>query len=185
MKRLILTGKLLLAVLTLEVLSGCASSMMLKAETKLEPGPDYAVVNFIRPSSFGGAIKFGIWDNDNFVGILTPKNYIQHKAAPGEHLFMARAENWAVIKATLTAGKTYYILGEPRMGVWKARVALTGADPNDPKIAKWMESLEPITVDPARKEAYVQERIEEVRQAVKNVENGSVSYEVMKVTDGR
>ena len=185
MKRLILTGKLLLAVLTLEVLSGCASSMMLKAETKLEPGPDYAVVNFIRPSSFGGAIKFGIWDKDNFIGILTPKNYIQYKASPGEHMFMARAENWAVLKATVAAGKTYYILGEPRMGAWKARVALTVAEPNDPKVQKWMEKLTPTTVDPAQKDAYVQRTVEDVRTAVKNVETGSVPYEVMKVTDGR
>jgi hypothetical protein len=177
--------KLLLAVLLTVVLSGCASSMMLPTDTLIQPGPDYAVVNFLRPSSFGGAIKFGIWDSDNFVGVLTPKNYIQYKAAPGEHLFMARAENWAVIKANVAAGKTYYIVGAPRMGAWKARVALEVVNPDDPKLQKWMTSLRPTMVDPAQKDAYMAERVDDVRHAVKNVQNGSASYDEMRASDGK
>jgi hypothetical protein len=174
---------LLAAVLT--VLSGCASSMMIRSETVLVPGPNYAVVNFLRPSSLGGAIKFGIWDKENAVGILTPKNYIQYKASPGEHIFMARAENWSVIKATVDAGKTYYILAAPRMGVWKARVGMEVLRPDDPKISKWMNSLEPITFDPAKRDAYVSERQDDVRRAVQNVLDGKAEYDVMKATDGR
>lgn len=172
------------AVLITVFLSGCASSMMIRSETILQPGPDYAVVNFLRPSVFGGAIKFGVWDKDNFVGILTPKNYIQYKATPGEHLFMARAENWAVIKADLAAGKTYYIIGEPRMGAWKARVALTVANPKDPKVQQWMQTLTPVTVDPAQRDAYVNERVDDVRQAVQNVQNGTARFDIMRPTDG-
>lgn len=172
------------AVFIAVALSGCASSMMIRSDTVLDPGPDYALVNFLRPSSFGGAIKFGVWDGDAFVGVLTPKNYIQYKASPGEHLFMARAENWAVIKANLAAGKTYYILGEPRMGAWKARVALTVADPKDPKIGKWMKSLRPTMVDPAKREEYVSERVEDVRKAVTNVQNGTAAFETMTEADG-
>jgi len=185
MRNFSVTAKVLLLMLILGVLSGCASSMMLRTEEVVKPGPDYAVVNFLRPSSLGGAIKFGIWDKENFIGILTPKNYIQYKAAPGEHIFMARAENWAVIKANVEAGKTYYILGAPRMGVWKARVALEVIRPGDQRLDKWMDSCTPITVDPAQREAYVAERIDSVKQAVQNVQSGTASYDVMNPSDGK
>ena len=174
-----------LLLLLFGLLSGCASSMMIRSDTVIKPGPDYAVVNFLRPSVFGGAIKFGIWDQENFIGILTPKNYIQYQASPGEHLFMARAENWAVIKATVEAGKTYYILGAPRMGVWKARVALEVVKPDDPRLNGWMEKITPITVDPAQRDTYVKERLESVRQAVKNVQDGKAAFDVMNASDGR
>jgi hypothetical protein len=176
---------LVLLVVVLALLSGCASSMMIRSETVLVPGPDYAVVNFLRPSIMGGAIKFGIWDKENLVGILTPKNYIQYKASPGEHIFMARAENWAVIKATVDAGKTYYVLAAPRMGAWKARVAMEVLQPGDSRLSKWMDSLEPITFDPAQRDAYVNERVDDVRKAVQNVQSGKAEFDVMKPNDGR
>ena len=176
---------LVLLVVVLALLSGCASSMMIRSETVLAPGPDYAIVNFLRPSSLGGAIKFGIWDKENFIGILTPKNYIQYKASPGEHIFMTRAENWSVIKATVTAGKTYYILAAPRMGVWKARVSMEVLRPDDSRLSKWMDSLEPITVDPAKRDAYVSERVDDVRKAVQNVKDGKAEFDVMKPSDGK
>ncbi len=184
MGRSVMVRVFLLAVIV-GVLPACASSMMMRTEEVVKPGPDYAVVNFLRPSSYGGAIKFGVWDKENFIGILTPKNYIQYKAAPGEHIFMARAENWAVIKAKVEAGKTYYILGAPRMGVWKARVALEVVRPGDKRIDKWMDSCTPITVDPAQREAYVRDRIDNVKQAVQNVQNGSAPFDVMNPSDGQ
>ena len=93
MRKLGFRFTLVLLLLVPAILSGCASSLMIRSESVLIPGPNYAVVNFLRPSSMGGAIKFGIWDKENIVGILTPKNYIQYKASPGEHLFITRAEN--------------------------------------------------------------------------------------------
>jgi hypothetical protein len=185
MRTLGFKGTLVLLVVVLAILSGCASSLMIRTETVLAPGRDYAVVNFLRPSSFGGGIKFGIWDRDNVVGILTPKNYIQYKASPGEHIFMARAENWSVMKATVAAGKTYYILVAPRMGVWKARVGMEVIRPDDARLSKWMDSMEPITFDPAKRDAYVSERVDDVRKAVQNVQAGKAEFDVMKATDGK
>jgi len=130
-------------------------------------------------------VKFGIWDKENFIGILTPKNYIQYKAFPGEHLFLARAENWAVIKGSLEAGKTYYILASPRMGAWKARVAMEVLRPDDPRLNEWMRSLTPSTVDPGKRDAYVQEWLEPVRKAVENIEAGRADFIVINPSDGK
>ena len=45
--------------------------------------------------------------------------------------------------------------------------------------------LEPITVDPAQRDAYVSERVADVQKAVKNVESGSAEFSVMNPADGR
>lgn len=164
--------------------TGCASSFMVPTEA-IAPGPDYAVVNFLRPSSYGGAIKFGIWDRDTIIGVLTPKRYIQYKASPGEHIFMARAENWSVVKATVEAGRIYYILAEPRMGAWKARVAMTVLQPDDRRVDKWMGALTPIAMDPSKREGYAAEHAPGARTAAQNVEAGKAEYTFMKATDGR
>jgi hypothetical protein len=166
-------------------LSGCASSLMTRSETVLIPGPDYAVVNFLRPSNLEPSFKFGIWDKDSFIGVLTPKNYIQYKAAPGEHIFITQAENWSVIKATVDTGKTYYVLAVPRAGVWKDRVSMEVVKSDDARLSKWMDNLHPTMVDPAKRDAYVGERVDDVRKAVQNVQDGKAEFSVMKPTDGK
>lgn len=168
----------------LVTLSGCGSALM-KPSMGIEPGGDYAVINLMRPSSFGGAIKFGIWDRDKFVGILTSSSVIQYKASPGEHLIMARAENWSAVKATVDAGKNYYILAAPRMGAWKARVALSTIQPEDTKLSKWMR-VKKIEVDQSKLGTYIDERLQSVRAAAAKYDSGQeLVSDIMKPTDGK
>ena len=103
--------------------TGCASSMMQPATPYAAPEETQALVTFLRPSYFGGAIQFGIWDSDQFVGILEPGSYLQVLVPPGEHLFLARAENWSYVHADLEPGKQYFILTKVFPGIWKALVA--------------------------------------------------------------
>lgn len=117
------------ALVLLAGLAGCQSSLMVrsnKGEPKPEPGK--ALVVFLRPSSFGGAIQSSVYDThdkgDRFIGIVSSKTKIAYQADPGDHLFMVIAENADFMVAHLDAGKTYYTLVSPRMGVWKARFSL-------------------------------------------------------------
>lgn len=116
-------------MLLLAGLTGCQSSLMVKS-TRSEPRPEpgKALVVFMRPSSFGGAIQSSVYDTrekaDKFIGIVSSKTKIAYQADPGDHLFMVVAENADFMIAHLDAGKTYYALVSPRMGVWKARFSL-------------------------------------------------------------
>ena len=118
-----------LALLLLASLGGCQSSMMVKAGgTEPMPAPGKALVVFLRPSSFGGAIQSSVYDThegeDTFIGIVSTKTKVAYQAEPGDHLFMVVAENADFMIAHLDAGKTYYALVSPRMGMWKARFSL-------------------------------------------------------------
>jgi len=177
---------LLLVVVTLG--AGCSSSVMQPAEFTLRPDANSAVVNFLRPSILGINFKFGIWDRENFVGLLTARNYVQYRAKPGSHFFMASAENWSGIKADLRAGKNYYILVAPSTKawkVWRSVVEMSVLQPDDPNLAEWMQKLKPITPILEKGGGYAAEQIDNVRQARKSFESGVVPYTKMKASDGR
>lgn len=163
--------------------------MMQPVAPQSPPEPSQALVTFLRPSYFGGAIQFGIWDSDRFVGILEAGSYIQVLVPPGEHLFLARAENWSYVHADLEAGRQYFILAKVFPGVWKARVAydpILRDDPqSDAEIAQWLSDLKPIGVIPEKVEAYSAPRREQVRQAVADFRQDAVASERLEASDFR
>lgn len=109
------------------VLAGCAgtSKYMVKSEPpKAGPSPDKSMVYFLRPSGMGFAINFQIWDRDRFIGLSQAKSYFAYLCNPGRHLFIGIAENKVAVDADLSPGKSYFIITEPRMGGWKARLAM-------------------------------------------------------------
>ncbi len=116
-------------VLLLAGLAGCHSSMMVRTDGAAPvPAPGKALIVFLRPSSFGGAVQSSVYDTradaDAFIGIVSAKTSVAYEAQPGDHLFMVIAENADFMIAHLDAGKTYYALVRPRIGVWKARFSL-------------------------------------------------------------
>jgi hypothetical protein len=116
---------------TLLVLSGCQSSLMIAPDATSLPQvkSDKALVVFMRPSTFGGGVQSSVYDTrdegqDIFAGIVSAKSKVAYYAEPGEHLFMVVGENADFMSAQLDAGKKYYVLVTPRIGLWKARFSL-------------------------------------------------------------
>jgi hypothetical protein len=157
------------AILLVAALTGCQSSMMVRSPANAAaptPAPGKALVVFMRPSSFGGAIQSSVYDThdsaDQFIGIVSSKDKIGYQAEPGDHLFMVIAENADFMIAHLDAGKTYYALIKPRMGVWKARFSLipihndAGAQysTRSEDFAKWMSATSWVSVTPQAEQWY-------------------------------
>jgi hypothetical protein len=181
--------RLIVLALAALTLSGCASSVMHKVEpVALDNDSGKALVTFMRPSFFGGAIQFGIWDSENFVGVLSAGSYVQYLAEPGEHVFLARAENWSYVKADLEGGKRYYVIGKVFPGIWKARVALdpvTNGDEDSTKVDQWVQELTPTGVIPDQFDNYVTQRVEQVKAAAGEIDNGKTKYAVLRKEDGK
>jgi hypothetical protein len=93
-----------------------------------KPDADKALVVFLRPSAYGGGVSASVYDapdgSTEFIGLVQHGNKLAYQATPGQHRFMVIAENADFVDATLEAGKTYYVLVSPRMGMWKARFSL-------------------------------------------------------------
>jgi hypothetical protein len=125
-------------------LTAYASSLMVKVERSITPKPDQALIVFMRSSSLGSAISASIFDvsgdETKFIGIIRNGTKISYDIAPGEYTFMVISESADFMKATVSAGKTYYALVTPRMGAWKARFSfkpLRQADLVSTNFLKW------------------------------------------------
>ncbi len=128
---------------------GCAGSsnymrLVPDQQASYLPGEDESVIIFMRPQTLGFAIQSTVFDistdENMLVGIVSAKKKVAFKTRPGKHLFMVVGENADFMKADLDAGKTYYALVHPRMGVWKARFSLgpVSKNVNQKQLDSWL-----------------------------------------------
>ena len=144
-----MTMRRTLPLLLLTLLAvGCAGPISHMRETPgaalAAPPPGKAVVVFMRPSTLGFAIASSVYElkpgGDTFVGIVPAKRKVVHVTDPGATRFMVVSEAADFMAADLEAGKTYYALVTPRIGVWKARFSLrpvTAEELVSGKLAEW------------------------------------------------
>lgn len=135
------------------------------------PSAELAVVEIMRPSNYGGAIRAAVFDatdsEPKLLGILTPKMKIVAVVPPGKRLFMIIGENADFMEADLTAGKTYHAIAIARMGAWKARFSLIPLKRtpeeveftlNGPKMKEWSRVCKYVTMTPVATQWYTEHR---------------------------
>ena len=144
------------------LLAGCASNPMDPVADQTIPAaaPDKAQVVFMRDAYPGKAIVSSLYDvtdgKTQFIGVMANGTKIAYPTTPGKHTFMVVSEAADFMEADLVAGKTYYALVTPRMGLWKARFSLWPIS-NDPEAAHslksknfkgWVEDTDLVTNSP-------------------------------------
>lgn len=121
------------ALFAMLLLGACAGSSAYMQDVAPEnanyqPAAGKALLVFMRPSGMGFAVQSTVFDVTDdaprMVGVVSAKTKLAYDVAPGEHHFMVVGEAADFMRAELVAGKTYYALVTPRMGVWKARFSL-------------------------------------------------------------
>jgi hypothetical protein len=149
-----------------------------------------AIIYIIQPTStvsitgFGSLTigsKFQLWDNDTWLGLLGSNSYIVYYATPGVHYFMARGENWDIVKADLKAGKTYYLKTSDTPGFTAVRVILEPVDPKNPELQKWLDNATQITPKDKASEGMVESAV----KALENVKSGSAGSKDMPADWGK
>jgi hypothetical protein len=145
-----------LIALTMLLLAGCASDKM----TSISEPPivaaapaDQAVIVFVRPSLFGGAIQSVVYDVSGdtpaLVGIVSSGTKIAYAVPPGTHRFMVVSEAADFMDAEVAAGKTYYTLVTVRPGWWRARFSLLPVPPGAPDLADQLKGCSWVDNTPA------------------------------------
>ncbi|MBN2237336.1 MAG: hypothetical protein JW729_07235 [Bacteroidales bacterium] len=105
------------------LLLSTASSLFAQGFTPPQEGK--AVIYFTRVSSYGSAIAFEFFHNDQFIGDFKGKNYLRYECDPGENLFWASSENKEFITTKTEANQTYIVIVDVIIGTWQAHVGLT------------------------------------------------------------
>lgn len=145
-------SRIVFIVFYLSVLSGCASTQMtdvLERNRILKPDPDKALVIFLRPSYFGGAIQSVIYDGDTYIGTLSAGKQIAYETTPGEHMFMVVSEAADFMQANLAAEKTYYSVVVSRPGLFRARFSFMpqNGQIQQEKLEQWLASTTQVIVN--------------------------------------
>lgn len=115
---------LVLCVLLVSSLQSCGLAFMrqsMAGETTLSAPPSgKSLVNFHRPSGFGGAADFRIFDRENLIGNVAGGCLFQYVCDPGEHVFVGTSQSTSVVRADLAADKVYDIVINVGMGFIRA-----------------------------------------------------------------
>lgn len=178
-------AKVVPLLIILLMMFGCAGSsqFMRKASPPVGgPSPEKAQVYFMRPSGFGFAIHFQIWDSRKLIGLAQAKSFFAYECDPGKHLFIGLAENKRAVEAELEAGKSYFILTQVKMGAWKARMGLIpvtrGSEYWD-KVEEYKKTLNFIVADEAALENWLADKKEKTEAVI----NHTISY--LNTPEGR
>ena len=117
------------------------------------PAEGNAAVYFVRVTSWGGAVSFEFFHNEEFIGVFKGKNYIRYECPAGENLLWASTENKQFLTCDLMAGETYLVLVNVKMGGWKARLDLEPITTDNEDFDRVVELVrnEPPVVTPQEK----------------------------------
>ncbi len=121
-----------MAVLIL-LTSGCASVPMAPASAdsaakQFQSIPDKANVYIYRNEGMGGAIKMGIYVDEQPVAQTAASTYVNLQLDPGPHTIRGHAENNSEVPLDAKGGELYFIWQEVKMGIMSARNKLQIVD---------------------------------------------------------
>jgi hypothetical protein len=134
----------LLSISTLVVIAGAGCQSIPRTTVLVprisQPPPGKALVNFHRPSNYGGGARVPIFDgNGKMLMDLPGVSLFQHVCDPGQQVFMVWADHVTVVKADLAPNKIYDIVVDVGMGWVQANITLAPVTKNDPRRARLAE----------------------------------------------
>ena len=93
------------------------------ASSDVAPDPALAKVVFIRHSRLGGAIVVTILvQKGRYLGESEADSNFTVKMPPGDYVLASWSESTPAMRASLAAGRVYYVLVDPEMGWGSARI---------------------------------------------------------------
>lgn len=147
----IFSAGIMLALAGMMALAGCTSTtsrLMVEVPEPAviaTPPSDKATIVFYRSSYLGEAIQASVFDISTepprLVGIVSASTKLAYICEPGRRRFMVISESADFMDAELAAGKTYFTLVAPRVGVWKARFSLRPRVATDPETIEQLSGL--------------------------------------------
>jgi hypothetical protein len=161
-----------------------------------EAAADAATVVFVRPSVLGGAARVTLIDGKGrFLGDTLPGTYFAVKMPPGDHVFVSWGENASAVKATVVAGKTYYVEAYGPGGPGTPPLALRAVGLTSPSWAAvdgWLASGKALTPDEAKGQEYLQHdpagvtaAIERGNRAIAEYQGDELTAHTLTAEDGK
>jgi hypothetical protein len=170
--------RVLLLMVCIALLTGCATTQMIKPEQppELAATSDSALLVIVRDTFLGGGIVFWNYLDGKFIGETMGKTYFITHVQPGEHYVVSATENTGVVHLDFQAGKHYFLRQGVTMGLWRARTS--GFFPmTSEEVQKAVQNCTYLQLDtsktfPDMEPALYQKAIEEYHAGVKENPDG-------------
>ena len=122
------------------------------------------------------------------IGVSTNGTVIQIECDPGEHLFIATAENKSAVRAQLMAGKVYDLIAAVKKGRWTMIVNLIpvkkGSDYRS-RVIIYDEKLKHIALDRRRAAGYEKRHRRGIKAVVQKIDDGKWRPFTLSASDHR
>jgi hypothetical protein len=124
-----MTRKAMISTVVFVLLAALVAPSSVGAVDVPPSDPDKALVVFYRGKKFkGGAIRFDVNHSGGSLGRLGSGTYLFGYFEPGKRQFWSQVIAQDSITLNLEAGKTYFVRGEVKMGVYAGRPSFRQVD---------------------------------------------------------
>lgn len=161
--------------------------------TKVEPpvpvvvDPANATVVFIRPSSYAYGIRVTIIDQTGRVlGESRASAYFAATMPAGDYTFIGWGEGTPTMKATVEAGRVYYVEVALSVGAWTARPRLFAVGPTRKQWAElphWLATTNMTKVNEDACKAHAEKRAKDAKEVVEKGQKAFAEYDAEAVAE--
>jgi hypothetical protein len=178
-------------VLLLPLLASCGGSILMRPapEATEPPGTDEAKVVVYRDSFRNATKPYAFFDDEELLGFSEAGTWFEVRCKPGEHFFFLHGVSSNAVRATLDAGKTYFLRVDSVPKLFRLQLRLTPILPGTKEfdriddILKGLERREPVDEILAE---YEEERAEELEKALARLKtDGFDECEILSGEAGR
>lgn len=169
---------------------GCTGTSPYMAPTTssaVEMAPEMATVVFVRPSQHGGAARVTLMDGKGrFLGDTMPGTHFAVKMPPGEHLFISWGEITSSVKATLAAGKVYFVEAYSPTGPGSPFLALravTLSSSSWAKVDEWVTHTQGLKPNEEQGQAYLRGAAGGVESAIRKGNTVFAGYDAKELPE--
>ncbi len=178
-------------LLLLPLLASCGSQQVMSTneEKSGPPGADQARVIVFRDSFRNATKPYAFLNDEEVLGFSLVGSWFEVRLTPGEHFFVLHGVGSAGVRATLKAGKTYFLRADSVPKFLHLELRLTPIVPGMDEFEKIfsvlvdLERTEPIDTALA---AYAEEHAEELESAISRLRTDDYeSCPVLEADAGR
>ncbi|HVE43215.1 MAG TPA: hypothetical protein VNM14_25290 [Planctomycetota bacterium] len=174
-------------LLLLPLLASCGGpALMLRAPEETEPpGTDEAKVVVYRDSFRNATKPYAFFDDEELIGFSETGTWFEVRCTPGEHFFFLHGVSSAGVRATLDAGKTYFLRVDSIPRFFRLQLRLTPIVPGMKEfdgiddILRGLERRAPVDTVLAE---YEEERADELEEALARLK--TERYEDCEILSG-
>jgi hypothetical protein len=155
-------------------------------DPSLRPAQGKALIYFMRPQSFGGAVKVKLYADGKFLGFIMSDTFIAYECEPGKHEFIGEAENAGFLEAEVVAGKIYVVQVCIHTGAWKARTHFEVARPDTDAMHECSKDKDRLRAIETTEEgrAWEAKRQETIQSTIKLYRDKGKEFEYLKPEEG-